>query len=307
MSAAGRLAAVALAAAVAAAVVPAEVPMTSEWARGELERARKGGRDQLFLRPDDAALGTFRELVRAWAAGAKDFPTAPLERCGFAASSGPGGLTCLHEGPGRRGGGGAYLLARSPATARLLVLQAPHSFFDKRTGEIALALFERLHPAALFVNTVHRKNPSADALPDFPADVAHNRRNFFHAATEGMAAALPGVVFVQIHGFDAARRSRDSKDFDFILADGTGGMKPDSLLSRAAVAFRAEFGDARVAVHGSETRELGATTNAQGAYLNGLAPGRFLHVETAAAERDKLAKDGAELAKLAGALERLLK
>ena len=101
------------------------------------------------------------ELVRALRPGA---PPAALVAAARAAgwtleeAQDPAGqLWVLREPDGQREGAGFFAFRARGAPA---CVQAPHTFFDEGTGEIALALFARLHGGALFVNTVHRYAPS---------------------------------------------------------------------------------------------------------------------------------------------------
>ena len=52
-------------------------------------------------------------------------------------------------------GGGVFIAIRRQATDPL-VLQAPHAFYDARTGRIASQLFDEGVGQVLMVNTVHR-------------------------------------------------------------------------------------------------------------------------------------------------------
>jgi len=64
-----------------------------------------------------------------------------------------GDLWIVREPDGQRAGAGAFVLRPGGSP---LVIEAPHTFYDEGTGEIALALFARLRAGGLFFNTVHR-------------------------------------------------------------------------------------------------------------------------------------------------------
>ena len=64
----------------------------------------------------------------------------------------------LHEAPGTERGAGVVVVRRGEALP--LVVQAPHTFFDSHTLDIALSAFDALRARALQVNTTHRAGVS---------------------------------------------------------------------------------------------------------------------------------------------------
>ena len=187
----------------------------------------------------------------------------------------------VREAPSAGRGGGMYAIRCGPASA--WVLEAPHSFFDSRTGLITRELFRESQARAAFWNTVHRykATPGEEKEDEIhPADVAHEPGNFFQAATVGAVVADPKLAFIQIHGFGK------SKEIPFagVLSSGRKGLEANKL--KAALKPLGAF-----AVYGADTKEFGATTNAQGRMLNRIDPGRFLHVELSPDTRAKLSKD----------------
>ncbi|MBI4866887.1 MAG: hypothetical protein HY816_08035 [Candidatus Wallbacteria bacterium] len=301
------LRALGMALAIAAAAIAEERAGTADL-RELYREARQGGADRLYGVPAQQELARFEQAMESWlTAGTR--PT--LEDAGFgwfAARSRRGEVQAILEIGAARSGGGVFFVAWPPAREpAALVLEAPHSFFDLKTGELALALFDSGLGSALAVNTVHRKRAATDGTPGGEvADVAHNDRNYFHAFTEAAARAFPACLVVQLHGFDGQKR-KPGVWADFVLSDGSGQFSPGSLLERAGVAFAAEFGGDRVQLSGRDTLELTAARNAQGAMLRKLGSDRFLHVEMTARERDRLATDPEELARLRHALERVRK
>jgi hypothetical protein len=272
-------------------------------------QARRGGETGSLALVPAERLALFRRAVRSLASGGAG-AEADLATCGFEAVQVKAGrpATLLRELAGNRAGGGVYALASTPGRVATggLVLGIPHSFFDRRTGTLGVALFEQGLGRALACNTVHRRRPAVGDSPGETADVAHGKSNFFHAATLALAEAWPGSVVVQLHGFEPGRRrSAAGAAADFVLADGGAPGGEHALLERAAAAFEREFGRAAVAMHGRDTTELGATGNVQGRALNALAAGRFLHVEISGTMRERLVSDAATLAKLRKALASL--
>ena len=82
----------------------------------------------------------------------------------------------IAEADQQRSGRGVYAFRIQSKTK--LVLQAPHRFFDRRTGTIVADLFQQHDVRAAAWNTVHRKQ----------VDVAHSSRHFINAFTRAMIA-----------------------------------------------------------------------------------------------------------------------
>lgn len=288
------------------AAAPAEGRSKVLTLRDLVAQARKGGAAGSMTVAPPERLAQFGKALGALVSG--DSAAAGLAACGFEGVPVQAGrrVTVVRELPGIRAGGGVYAIAPGPASKGGLVLQTPHSFFDRRTREIGLALFEQGLGRAFLCNTVHRHRPAVGGAAGAIADVAHGEGNFFHAATLGLAQVWPEAIFVQLHGFENGRRSSSAGAFaDFVLADGRRAGGAHALLERAAAAFEQEFGQAAVAVHGRDTTELAATGNAQGRALNARATDHFLHVEISATMRERLASDAETLAKLRKALSAL--
>ena len=192
------------------------------------------------------------------------------------------GTLLLTELPTARRGGGAYLFGR--ASQSTTVVQAPHTFFDEGTLPLACELFRRSHAAALFIDTAHRfKAAEMDESGAYPADVAHAADSLFQAATEGTLEAFGQRTVVQLHGF-GPRESGAA----VVLSAGTSS--PSSPLPTRSREFLTQIVPGLVARFPDESRELGATTNVQGAVVR-RAGGRFLHVEMSAPFRQTLLAD----------------
>lgn len=200
-----------------------------------------------------------------------------------------GELWVLREPDGQRAGAGAFAL-RPGGSA--LVIEAPHTFYDEGTGEIALALFARLRAGGLFFNTVHRYAP-----PDgeqHPADVAHAERTLFAAANQGLLDAAAWSV-LQVHGFGG--RQPLGPEVRAVVSDGTGAASAPAAHLRAALVRRWGAGTARL--YGVDAEVLGATTNVEGKAAR-RAGAIFLHVEMNADTRRALGRDVTPLAEAVG-------
>jgi len=229
-------------------------------------------------------------LVRALHAGPPPQALVTEARAaGFellAARDQAGELWIVREPDGQRAGAGFFAL-RPGGSA--LCLQAPHTFFDEGTGDIALALFARLRAGGLFFNTVHRYAPPDP--PDHPADVAHAEATHFAAANQGLLDAAPWTI-VQVHGFGEKQGLGEVKA---VVADGVSARPADAPAPRLRVALAGRLGKGSVRLYGVDADVLGATTNVEGkAARRAGAP--FLHIELAGAARRALVRDVVPLA-----------
>jgi hypothetical protein len=194
------------------------------------------------------------------------------------------GAVLLHESPGARRGGGAYVISLRPRAPRFFV-QAPHTLFEAGTLALACALFASSGAAGLFVDTAHRYRAAApDAEGEHPADAAHNAASLFQAATEGLLEASPAATVLQLHGF-----SERAGGVTVIVSAGISAPG-DARVAKVASALRALLGPG-VRRYPDDTADLGATSNVQGIAVRH-AHGQFLHVEIDATLRRTLLADG---------------
>ncbi|MFH1466612.1 MAG: hypothetical protein ABIO70_19660 [Pseudomonadota bacterium] len=193
-----------------------------------------------------------------------------------------------------------FFVLRKGAGLPPLVLEAPHAWFDLKTGPLACALFEQGFGRALLVNTAQRKSASqGDLSADagaLGADVAHRPESIYQAATLGVADALNDPLVVQLHGF-----GDDHGAWAAVLSEGAA-IQPASDLAMGVAALGPLLTRWGGVATGAEVPELAARTNAQSKALSGHA--RFLHVELSLAARNGLLSDPALLAELGRALQR---
>jgi hypothetical protein len=229
-----------------------------------------------------------REALAAFAAAAPEAGLpARLKAAGWALEELPFGTEKLHllrESPEARRGRG-FMLVR-PRGAKL-VLMAPHRFFDRHTGELARGLFFRSKASVLLENTAHRHWARPDGAEYGPSDAAHSETTGLHALARGLATGGPGLLFVQLHGFD-----EDAASYA-ILSDGT--RTPSEAARKAAGALRAASLDCRL--YGVEATRLGGTGNVLGRHLRASgSDDRFLHLEMSRPLRESLQSAPAALA-----------
>lgn len=196
------------------------------------------------------------------------------------ASSGP--LIVLRDAAGR----GLLILRVGEVTAPV-VLQAPHSFHDIGTGQLAAELMARSDLRALVVNTRHRNAGGADAGQPPPTDVAHCAESAFHALTQGVLDALERPLLVQLHGF--GRETVPDAAVDVVASCGAAARP--AVLEAFVAAFVEVEPDLGVARYPADISLLGGTTNVQGRLILGRPEAAFLHLEFSPEARKVLLDD----------------
>ncbi|MEM7158552.1 MAG: hypothetical protein AAF799_37275 [Myxococcota bacterium] len=197
------------------------------------------------------------------------------------------------EGPDGSGRTGAFLLRLGPppADGRERLLQAPHAFFDMGTGRVTLDVL-LARPAdfrGLATNTLQRyvqpdgtKKKSARN----PADVCHNHRHPFVAATVGMAEASDALEVIQLHGFGDDRTIPELPEAWAIVS--AGSLDPGwPRVTAVATALERDFG-VTIARYPEDVELLGGTTNVIGQRVRSIPDATFLHLELSSNFRTKL-------------------
>ncbi len=252
--------------------------------------ARKGGRDNdRYVTPTPDKRTALRQTVERLLAqdgGANDAASGLAASAGYELVQLPEwpSTVLLRERTSEQHGGGAYVVrlgARSQT-----VVQAPHTFFDEGTLPLACELFQRSRSMMLFIDTAHRYLAAdVDEQGDHPADVAHASDSLFQAATDGVVHVAADATLVQLHGF-ASR----PENLRVVLSTGVS-RRNEALLTRVAERIGRVIGTG-VARFPDDTRELGATKNAQGIAARAVGA-RFLHVELESSVRKLLLGDEA--------------
>ncbi len=250
-----------------------------------VDARRDGATPNRFVVATEPELTAVRKAMEALLSGQRKAAEAEAAKAGFEVKDVPElkNVVALVEA-GRQRGGGAYLV-RVGSTSTLLV-QTPHTFFDEGTFPLGCDFFERSTARAWFLNTMHRyKGAPKDARGDHPSDVAHAPATLFQAATEGAVNVLKTPTVIQLHGF--ANREVTSKA---VVSSGErkGGSAMTAKIAKALGG--AVGGD--VQRYPEDTKELGATTNVQGALVRSRG-GVFVHVEMSGDLRRDLQRDDA--------------
>lgn len=193
----------------------------------------------------------------------------------------PASITIVREVPGKREGKGTYLVRHQPTDAPVM-LQAPHRFFDKGTGTIALRLFEEAPFAALAWNDVPRRYTEDGRHVD--ADLARLDVHYLTAMSRAFGRVHQQGRVVQLHGFEPRKRKPGAgTSATIIISDGT--RLPGALVRAVAECLRHAFPTEQVLLFPGDVDELGGTTNRQGAALRAVGSPGFLHLEMSAAFR----------------------
>lgn len=187
-------------------------------------------------------------------------------------------LVVLREGEEAFGAG---LLAVRCGPAEPIVWQAPHPFFDYRTGQLVRQWFLESDARAAQWATHHRFRALQGELREdsvHPADVADEPGSLFQAATLGLYAGDPQLRFVQLHGF----AQESAPGWSAVVSSG------DSRFPLEAVGARLDRLIGTIAVFGRVDLPLGGQQNAQG---RALPVGSFLHLELSPSARKRLIQD----------------
>jgi hypothetical protein len=252
-------------------------------------RTRRKGANVRYVPPDASELeafsGWFSSVVAGAEASALATKTAPA---GFELDSAEAPFWVVGEQATHQRGAGAFVVRAGPAAN--WVVQAPHTFFDVGTLEIALACFDALNARALLINTVRRSTSSAEHLEhderadlarsgEGDADLAHLPNSFFSAAHTTFLQSATSYSTLQIHGF------RDELLPHVSAVVSAAGTKAST--DAIAAELRSVLGHDAVRLYPSQVKKLGGTRNVQ-AQLSKAAGSAFIHLELSRSLRDRL-------------------
>jgi hypothetical protein len=266
-------------------------------ARGALQSKA----DRFYLLTDEQLLTLetpFAELLRAGSDTDLTDVRQSLEQAGFAWQWLDDSLLMLTD---RKGTGLGHYLFRVDVGGGNLMLQAPHQFYDRHTGRLAIDLFLQSDARVLALNSAHRRLNISDRSGT--ADIAHLERTALNALTRAFGLNNPDGVVVQLHGFAAGKRTSEAgRRADVIVSSGQRWLQPQA--DRLAECFAAT-GRWQVRRYPLDIGELGGTTNTQGAALRRLGSSRFVHLELSRDLRERLIADAADFNALSACLPAL--
>jgi len=157
-----------------------------------------------------------------------------------------------------------------------MALESPHAKNDIHTGVIGLRLFLAGQTRAYAAATITRH----------VADMAHLEDTCFQAFTLAFADVCPTGLVVQLHGFESENHSGTRAD---VIASA-GSPSPEPWLDDVVQQLK-QATALTVLAYPRDTRQLGATRNAQGEALHQSRRCRFLHLEMTKELRDQLTRD----------------
>jgi len=186
-------------------------------------------------------------------------------------------IAALRELPGQKRGRGAYLIRQQSLSTPLL--QAPHRYFDKRSGKLVMQLFLQSPFKAVAWNTVHRKK----------ADLARQQNSYLTAFARAQTASLPESLLIQVHGYSSSQRNTPSgREAALILS--AGHHWPSNRHRRLADCLQQRVSN-KAMLFPMQTRELGGTLNPVASALHQAGFDIFVHLELSASLRQQLADD----------------
>lgn len=224
-------------------------------------------------------------------------------------------------------GRGTFML--NPSGRRMLNIQSPHPIVDSETYRQSIAI--ALDNDALFwqISGTHRcantsqsgcsgttKTCSATAQPYRVSDVAHYLLSYYQETSNRVAAGVPELVSISVHGFGPDDAANPDQTSLVQISNGTSGQQGGSLATLLALNFNVLldpiYGGALAAsyqatasdpadVHFVGAPAFSGNTNVQGRWINGETadpctqnvafaplPERFLHMEQQRPLRDEV-------------------
>ena len=218
---------------------------------------------------------------------------------------------------------GTYVFNQA-ACRKSLILQAPHTKHDTKTGKEAIFCFVRLSSKALFLSGTHRcnhtaysscsgttKSCSTNSEAYRVSDMAHNTETVFQKTTEVLIDNNDSAIFVQLHGF-----GKKVSDPFIIMSNGTRKTPSVDYITILKENLY-EVDDSltfKIAHIDTNWNRLIGFTNTQGRLLNNSSShcntsatntfGNFIHIEQ---ERLRMRQDSLGWHKMKIALENTFK
>jgi hypothetical protein len=260
-------------------------PLTSD---ANLDRLRKHLFDELenrgrYRRPSTAELERAVQLCSATLSEESN-PNqlrSMWEAAGFkldAIEEGGESFWVLKELENEKFGRGIVAFRRSQSVP--VMFQAPHSFYDLDSDEIALQLFVLSRARVCFWNTIHRR----------VANLTEEEDSFLNALSIAFARTTAQGRVIQIHGFSQTpQHERFGRRIDLIISQGT--EEPSQNFLRFAQEVRRGCDPFETAIFPLDVNELGGVKNRQRKVLLAEELTDFVHCEMSPAFRRELLAD----------------
>jgi len=172
-----------------------------------------------------------------------------------------------------------------------ILLQAPHSFHDLKTGNIAIKMMRDNPIRALAMNTVSRKYLTSTG-EKYNADMAHLPESLFMAFSRAFTRVHSNGKIVQLHGFNAEKRAQifdednvKTNRLQMILSNGTRAVDQQLIQQKSCIDQTLSI---QSHLYPLDINELGGTTNTIGRAVRQLGFSGFEHIEISLPVRKKL-------------------
>lgn len=253
-------------------------------------------RSEHYRSVDPQMLRELEQLFSDWLSPGNSADAGSHDKHGFRSKVLRDGILLLSDVESR--GWGHFFLA--PQRPSSVLLQAPHQFYDLRTGEIAVALFQQGAGKTLAMNSAHRYSQGKDVSH---TDWAHLPSAPLNAFTRAFLNAAANSTVVQIHGYaETKRQSSAGRQSDVIISSGQRWPHPSMLNFAECLQQNTDWAVLR---YPQDIGELGGTTNVQGRLMNSLGNPRFIHLELSSKLRKTLTQDHVSLQVLANCIRNI--
>ncbi len=186
-------------------------------------------------------------------------------------------------------GQGLYVIRASSAGTPVspVLLQAPHGYYDLKTGSIAIKIMQENAIRALAVNTVHRRIRYVDKArhtDNKNADMAHLSESLLMAFSRAFAKVVDNGRIIQLHGFNADKRPQ-TRQLDMIISNGTSVVSQQLISQKdcidRALSTSSKIYSLDISILGGEKNRIGQAVRKQD--FSG-----FNHIEMSLPLRKKL-------------------
>ncbi|MGN7610867.1 hypothetical protein ACQZV8_02160 [Magnetococcales bacterium HHB-1] len=185
--------------------------------------------------------------------------------------------------------GWGFYLFRQKRPDIPIMLQAPHRYYDKKTGSITYKLFQEGDFTVAAWNTLSRRSLAQDGTL---ADFSKQQFSPWFPLNRSFLKHYPQGLIVQIHGFnETKRKTSQGKQSRMIISAGSRIPSQESQkLVQCLKTNPHTTHPETIRLYPFAVQELGATTNVIGQWTRRLGSNRFIHIELSRTTREKLIK-----------------
>ena len=134
----------------------------------------------------------------------------------------------VYEKQERKEGRGFFMFCKNPH-GKKMAIEAPHRFFDRKTGRVGYLLMLTGYYTAGAWNTVHRYQTPNNV--EQSSDMAHNPDTFFNSFTRAFLNTMPtDSAMIQLHGFNTKNHIYNNSYPSMVLSEGRSKPTPHFML-----------------------------------------------------------------------------